>query len=79
MSLFFRGSETGSNQLDPSESSEQHIADKIASQHQHKKKRAISKKLTPNKGSPAMSTRSKVLSSPSSPAMGTRSKKKLDL
>jgi len=37
------------------------------------------KKLTPNKSSPAMATRSKVPSSPSSPAMGTRSKKKLDL
>jgi len=34
------------------------------------------KKLTPNKSSPAMATRSKA---PSSPAMGTRSKKKLNL
>ena len=85
MSSFFRGSGTGSNQLDhlairyPSGSSEQITADKSASQQQHKKKRSVPKKLTPNKASPAMSTRSKVPSSPSSPAIGTRSKKKLDL
>jgi hypothetical protein len=74
MSLFFRESGKGSNQLGLSGSSEQHTA--IV---QHKKKRVIAKKMTPNKSSPAMSTRSKVPSSPSSPAMGTRSKKKLDL
>ena len=85
MSPFFRGSRIGSNHLDPltitypSGSSEQHTTDKSASQQQHKKKRSVPKKLTPNKASPAMSTRSKAPSSPSSPAMGTRSKKKLDL
>ena len=85
MSPFFRGSGTGSNHLDPlaitypSGSSKQHTADKSASQQQHKKKRTIPKKLTPNKASPAMSTRNKVPSSPSNPAMGNRSKKKLDL
>jgi len=82
ISLLYQGVCNSSNQLDllaityPSGPSEQHMDDKRTSQQ--KKKRAI-KKITPNKSSPAMATRSKVPSSPSSPAMGTRSKKKLDL
>lgn len=80
-----RGSGTGSSHLDPlaitfpSGLNELDTIDKSASQQQRKKKRAIAKKLTPNKASPAMSTRSKAPTSPSSPAMGTRSKKKLNL
>jgi hypothetical protein len=55
---FFRGSATGSNQLDhlaiayPSGLNEQHMVEKSTSQQQHKKKRAIKKILTPNKDSP---------------------------